>query len=235
MMDMMSRLLATLNQNVGGGRSQNQDTHGHHANTSNNSGGNGNGSNHSSNSGGVPIGLVSRPLQLVFLPKESLPVVVEVPVADEIRACYMEYASLPTEIHDILSLNQSMNQKKRKEGRFDNRYSTPRDYQQALGKVTLAHFDGSNKCTARAWVEKLDNYLSLRPMPEEDAIKFATLHLDGVAHKWWYHGLATLGHNLITTYVEFINKLIERFDLRIERLNSESLHNSNSKAPWTTT
>lgn len=51
-------------------------------------------------------------------------------------------------------------------------------------------------------------------MPEEDAIKFATLHLDGAAHEWWYHGLVTLGHSSIVTYNEFTNKFIERFDTK---------------------
>lgn len=126
----------------------------------------------------------------------------------------MEDASLPSEIRDILTLDQFMNQKMKRGRRNDYKSAAPRDYQQALRRVTLAHFDGSAKSTARAWVQKLDNYLSLRPMPEEDAIKFATLHLDIVAHEWWYHGLVTLGHNLITTYADFTNKLIERFDTR---------------------
>ena len=78
----------------------------------------------------------------------------------------------------------------------------------------MPYYDGSNKFRARSWVQKLDYYLSLRPMPEEDAIRFCTLHLEGVAHEWWYHGLVTLGHNLITTYEEFTNKLIERFDVK---------------------
>ncbi|XP_059075207.1 uncharacterized protein LOC131875183 [Cryptomeria japonica] len=51
-------------------------------------------------------------------------------------------------------------------------------------------------------------------MTKEDAIKFATLHLDGAANEWWYHGLVTLGHNLIATYNEFTNKLIKRFDTK---------------------
>lgn len=58
----------------------------------------------------------------------------------------------------------------------------------------------------------MDNYLSLKPMSEEEVIRFATLHLDGVAHEWWYHGLITLGHRNITSYDEFTNLLIERFD-----------------------
>ncbi|XP_059068585.1 uncharacterized protein LOC131859077 [Cryptomeria japonica] len=51
-------------------------------------------------------------------------------------------------------------------------------------------------------------------MLEEDAIRFAILHLEGAPHEWWYRGLITLGHNLITTYDEFTKKLIERFDVK---------------------
>ena len=49
-------------------------------------------------------------------------------------------------------------------------------------------------------------------MMEEDAIKLSTLHLDGEAHEWWYHGLVTLGHNTITSYTDFTQRLIEQFD-----------------------
>jgi hypothetical protein len=49
-------------------------------------------------------------------------------------------------------------------------------------------------------------------MTETKAISFATLHLDGEAHEWWYHGLVTLGHSRITSYREFIDKLMDRFD-----------------------
>ena len=49
-------------------------------------------------------------------------------------------------------------------------------------------------------------------MIETDAIKLDTLHLDGEAHEWWYHGLVTLGHNTITLYPNFTQRLIEQFD-----------------------
>ena len=49
-------------------------------------------------------------------------------------------------------------------------------------------------------------------MIETYAIKLATLHLDGEAHEWWYHELVTLGHNTITSYTDFTQRLIERFD-----------------------
>jgi hypothetical protein len=49
-------------------------------------------------------------------------------------------------------------------------------------------------------------------MEEERAIKFATLHLNGKAHDWWFHGIITLGHEHITSSTEFTQRLIDRFD-----------------------
>ena len=77
------------------------------------------------------------------------------------------------------------------------------ELQRTLGKVTIPNFDGSSKCTARAWVQKLDTYLQLNKMAEIDAIKMVTLHLDGESHKWWYHRLVTLGHASITSHIDF--------------------------------
>ena len=53
-------------------------------------------------------------------------------------------------------------------------------------------FDGSGKMIAQAWIDKLDTFLALRPMTEIEAIKYATLHLEGAAHDWWSHGMVTL-------------------------------------------
>ena len=64
-------------------------------------------------------------------------------------------------------------------------------------------YDGTTKCTARAWVEKLETYFQLNQMTEVEAIKMATLHLEGEAHDWWFHGLSTLGHASMTSYKEF--------------------------------
>ena len=36
--------------------------------------------------------------------------------------------------------------------------------------------------------------------------------MEGKAHDWWYHGLTTLGHNQIVAYIEFTQRLIDRFD-----------------------
>jgi hypothetical protein len=49
------------------------------------------------------------------------------------------------------------------------------------------------------------------------------LHLEGEAHEWWYHGLVTLGHNHIMPYLEFTERLMERFDMRDPELHFRDL------------
>ena len=48
----------------------------------------------------------------------------------------------------------------------------------------LPAYDGTPKCTYKAWVEKLDTYFQLNKVSEIEAIKIATLHLEGEAHEW---------------------------------------------------
>ena len=60
-------------------------------------------------------------------------------------------------------------------------------------------------------------------MPEEEAIKFIVLHLEGVAHEWWHHGLVTLGYDQVTSYVEFTKRLIDRFYGKDPDLNFKDL------------
>jgi hypothetical protein len=52
-------------------------------------------------------------------------------------------------------------------------------------------------------LQNLDTYFQLNPMMEIEAIKYDTLHLNGEAHEWWYHGIVTLGHVGITSYLDF--------------------------------
>ena len=75
-------------------------------------------------------------------------------------------------------------------------------------------FDGSSNSSAKAWVEKMDIYFQLNQMAETEAIQVATLHLDGEAQDWWFHGMFILGHSTMTTYAEFTRRLIKRFDRR---------------------
>ena len=60
-------------------------------------------------------------------------------------------------------------------------------------------------------------------MTETDAIKLATLHLDREAHEWWYHVLVTLGHNAISSYNDFTQRLMERFDKRDSEIHFREL------------
>ena len=83
-----------------------------------------------------------------------------------------------------------------------------------MGIFFLSNFEGSSKCIAKSWVEKLDIYFQVNKVPEMEAIKIAVLHLEGEAHDWWFHGLYTLVHANVTTYSNFTRRLVERFDRR---------------------
>ena len=60
-------------------------------------------------------------------------------------------------------------------------------------------------------------------MTETEAISFATLHLEGEAHEWWYHGLVTLGYSHITSYREFTDRLMDRFDRKDPEIHFRDL------------
>jgi hypothetical protein len=60
-------------------------------------------------------------------------------------------------------------------------------------------------------------------MTETKAINFATLQLEGEAHEWWHHGLVTLGHSDITSYREFIERLMDMFDRRDSEIHFRDL------------
>ena len=97
------------------------------------------------------------------------------------------------------------------------------DFIQKVGKITIPYFNGLSKYTARAWVQNLYMYYKLNQMTEIKAINFATLHLEGEAHKWWYHGLVTLGHSRITSYREFTDRLMDRFDMKDPEIHFRDL------------
>ena len=81
-----------------------------------------------------------------------------------------------------------------------------------LWAIVLPNFDGSSKCTAKYWVEKIYIYFQLKIFPKMEAIKIEALHLEGKAHEWWFHGLSTLDHANVTAYSEFTRRLVEIFD-----------------------
>jgi hypothetical protein len=66
-------------------------------------------------------------------------------------------------------------------------------------------------------------YYKLNQMTETEAISFSTLHLEGEAHEWWHHGLVMLGHSHITSYKEFMERLMDRFDRRDPKIHFRDL------------
>jgi hypothetical protein len=89
--------------------------------------------------------------------------------------------------------------------------------------MTIPPFDGSNRCTSREWVHKLETYFQINLVTQVEEIKFSTLHLDGEAHEWWYHGLVTLGHANITLYEYFTQRLMDRFDKKEVEIHFKEL------------
>jgi hypothetical protein len=134
-----------------------------------------------------------------------------------------EYQALGDEFQAAMSLQNFCTIKYKNRPRDHNRGQQNKDLAQKLGKLSIPSFDGSNRSTTRAWVQKLDTYFQLNHMTEAEAIKFTTLHLDGEAHEWWYHGLVTLGHATITSYLDLTQKLMERFDKKDPELHFREL------------
>lgn len=95
-----------------------------------------------------------------------------------------EYEGLDGQIKRVISFGEYIHLKERCTNRVGGHYrggASNKDVQKLLGKITLPNFDGSAKSSARAWIQKLDTYFHLNPMREVDAIRFATLHLEGDA------------------------------------------------------
>ncbi|XP_059075327.1 uncharacterized protein LOC131875270 [Cryptomeria japonica] len=162
----------------------------------------------------------NRPLLPQFIPGEQ-PAQVEPPEVgfqESVLAATTEWRALPPEVRDVFPLPQYCAQRRDTTRFRGDRGNRPHQQQQnydlnrATGKITLAPYNGTGDTSARAWVHKLDIYLSLRAMPEREAIQFAVLHLEGIAYDWWHHGLVTQDHTLVHSYTEFTERLIARFD-----------------------
>jgi hypothetical protein len=47
--------------------------------------------------------------------------------------------------------------------------------------------------------------------------------MEGEAHEWWYHGLVTLGHSRITSYREFIDRIMDKFERKDPEIHFRDL------------
>jgi hypothetical protein len=175
---------------------------------------------------------IPRPLfpsfQRATLVAAQIPIAQRPPThAKDIAEYQREYAALGHDFHQDMTLVEYCGLRLRNRPRDPQRGGQQQghniDFIQKVGKLAIPSFDGSSRCTARAWVQKLDTYYKLNQMTEAKAISFATLHLEGEAHEWWYHGLVTLGHNHITSYREFTERLMDRFDRRDPEIHFRDL------------
>jgi hypothetical protein len=180
---------------------------------------------------------IPRPLFPSF--QRAAPVATQTPIAqrptthaEDMAEYRREYASLGRDFQQDMTLVEYCGLRLRNRPREPQRGGQQQQQQQPghnldfickVGKLTIPSFDGSSRCTARAWVQKLDTYYKLNQMTEAEAISFATLHLEGEAHEWWYHGLVTLGHDHITSYREFTERLMDRFDRRDPEIHFKDL------------
>ena len=60
-------------------------------------------------------------------------------------------------------------------------------------------------------------------MPEDEAIKFDALHLEGVTHELWHHGMVTLGHDQVTPSGAITKRFIDCSDRKDPKLNFKEL------------
>jgi hypothetical protein len=176
---------------------------------------------------------IPRPLFPSF--QRASPVATQIPIAqrppthaEDIAEYRREYATLGHDFHQDMTLVEYCGLRLKNRPREPQRGGQQQqghniDFIRKVGKLTIPSFDGLSKCTARAWVQKLDTYYKLNQMTKAEDINFATLHLEGEAHEWWYHGLVTLGHNRITSYREFTERLMDRFDRRDPEIHFRDL------------
>ena len=96
-----------------------------------------------------------------------------------------------------------------------NTYSgRKRCLQHTLGRFSLPTFDGSPKDSAKSWVKKLDTYMQLHQVTEEEALRVETLHLQGKSHAWWLFESSSLKGVNISSYAKFTRRLVKRFDVK---------------------
>jgi hypothetical protein len=149
--------------------------------------------------------------------------------AEDITEYRREYTALGHDFHQNMTLVEYCGLKLRNRPREPQRGGPQKqqgnnlEFIRKVGKLTIPSFDGSSKYTARSWVQKLNTYYKLNQMTETKAISFATLHLEGEAHEWWYHGLVTLGHSRITSYREFTDRLMDRCDRKDPEIHFRDL------------
>jgi len=78
---------------------------------------------------------------------------------EPLTAYFQEYRTLEPELREAMTFAEFCNFKGRNKPRNFNRGPLQNfELQRTMGKLTLPYFDGTSKCIARVWVQKLDTY-----------------------------------------------------------------------------
>ena len=78
---------------------------------------------------------------------------------ESLEEYFMEYESQSQRFKDHLSCQEFCHIKENRRARHHNRgvgFIQNHDLHHTIGRFFLPNFDGSSKCTAKSWVEKLD-------------------------------------------------------------------------------
>lgn len=125
----------------------------------------------------------SRPTMTQFLNETTIGQEEQVDQDEPFGAYLWEYRRQGQDIQEAMTFTDLRNVKMRNKPKGTKRaMMRNQELQKTLRKVTIPCFDGSSKCSAISWVQKMDTYFQLHQMTEENTIKLATLHLNGEAH-----------------------------------------------------
>ena len=108
----------------------------------------------------------------------------EEPEPNHIGGYFAEYQAYGQDLRDALLFRDFVQLKQDSKPRNHHRghqHYLDGDTQRTVSRFHLSTFDGSSNNSAKSWVEKMDIYFQLNQMAEMEAIKLATLHLDGEA------------------------------------------------------
>jgi len=141
---------------------------------------------------------------------------------NDINTYFSEYQFLEEGAKTTMSYNDCCNLRMRNKPRMGQSQRNF-DLLRKLGKMFISSFHESDRCTMREWVHTLDTYFQFNSMIETEEFKFSTIHLDGEAHEWWYHGLVMLGHANIRSHEDFTHRLMDQFDKKDMKIHFKEL------------
>lgn len=62
----------------------------------------------------------------------------------------------------------------------------------------------------------METYFMLNLITEKDMVQFSSLHLEGEAYEWWFHGCIIVGHDQIQIFDKLKKRILDIFELKGE-------------------